>query len=237
MGPVAEQQGGDFGAAEHDHEERTVRTAALVDQLHAIVRELEEMHPGRRFPLDGHLVGSIGEAAAEALFEVELVPPSSLGHDATASDGRKVEIKATYGTRSVAIRKTSHKAATALIVLRLSRPPCREHEVVFNGPISTALQVAGPLQANGQSQISLARLRQLNESVSGLDRVPVARGPSVAARRRHAAGSPRRLHTNARVRRDLLPHLSPGGMIGMCLTRMRPSRRHSLRVSPRGKRF
>jgi hypothetical protein len=50
------------------------------------------MHPGRRFPLDGHLVGSIGEAAAEALFDLTLVAGSSTGHDAVAGDGRKVEI-------------------------------------------------------------------------------------------------------------------------------------------------
>ena len=54
--------------------------------------ELEAMHPGRRFPLDGHLVGSIGEAAAEALFDLTLVAGSSTGHDAVAGDGRKVEI-------------------------------------------------------------------------------------------------------------------------------------------------
>jgi len=50
------------------------------------------MHPGRRFPLDGHLVGSIGEAAAEALFDLTLGAGSSTGHDAVAGDGRKVEI-------------------------------------------------------------------------------------------------------------------------------------------------
>lgn len=38
------------------YEERTTRTAQLVDQLHAIVEELEALHPGRRFPLDGHLI-------------------------------------------------------------------------------------------------------------------------------------------------------------------------------------
>ena len=81
------------------------------------------MHPGRRFPLDGHLVGSIGEAAAEAMFALELQPASTAGHDAIACDGRAVEIKATYGTRSVGLRSTSHGAAEALIVLRLS--PCR----------------------------------------------------------------------------------------------------------------
>ena len=107
------------GATPVDNRERTARTAVLVAQLHAIVLELEGMHPGRKFPLDGHPVGSIGEAAAEALFGLTLVEPSSTGHDAIAADGRKVEIKATYGTRSVAIRQTSHASASALVVLRL----------------------------------------------------------------------------------------------------------------------
>lgn len=78
-----------------DHGQCSARTAALVEQLHAVVAELEVMHPGRKFPLDGHLVGSLGEAAAEALFAIELVRGSTAGHDALTSDGSKVEIKAT----------------------------------------------------------------------------------------------------------------------------------------------
>ena len=160
------------GPADSDHRDRTARTAVLVDHLHAIVTELEAMHPGRKFPLDGHLVGSIGEAAAEALFDLELVAASSTGHDASARDGRKVEIKATYGTRSVAIRKTSNAAADALIVLRLSRFPEVEHEVVFNGPLAVASQAAGAVQSNGQAQMSLTRLRVLNDTVSSRARIP-----------------------------------------------------------------
>ncbi len=53
------------------------------------------MYPGRKFPLDGHLVGSIGEAAAEALFDLQMVATSSTGHDSVTGDGQKVEIKAT----------------------------------------------------------------------------------------------------------------------------------------------
>ncbi len=159
--------------------DRTERTAVLVDRLHAIVEELEEMHPGRKFPLDGHLVGSIGEAAAGTLLDLELVPTSSTGHDAVAADGRKVEIKATYGKKGVAIRKTSHVAATALIVLRLSRSPGSEHEVVFNGPLLIALQAAGAIQSNGQAPMSLSRLRALNETVSPADRIPRRREATV----------------------------------------------------------
>lgn len=82
-----------------------------------------------------------------------------------------MEIKATYGKRSVAIRKTSHEAATALIVLRLSRTPDSDHEVVFNGPLAVALQSSGQVQSNGQAQMSLSRLRQLNASVRQADRI------------------------------------------------------------------
>ena len=130
------------------------------------------MHPGRKFPLDGHLVGSIGEAAAEALFDIVLVPASSTGHDAIAADGRQVEIKATYGSSGVAMRQTSHSAAAALIVLKLSRSPGIQHEVVFNGPLVTAFQAAGSFGSNGQARMGLSRLRSLNQIVDPEDRVP-----------------------------------------------------------------
>jgi hypothetical protein len=150
---------------------RTARTAALVDQLHAIVDELEAMHPGRRFPLDGHLVGSIGEAAAEAMFAIRLLPASTAGHDAIANDGRAVEIKATYGTSGVGLRSSSHDLAVALIVLRLSRDADTEHEVVYNGSLVRAADAAGPVQSNGQARLSLTRLRHLDASVPEEERV------------------------------------------------------------------
>ncbi|WP_392543920.1 DUF6998 domain-containing protein [Oryzobacter telluris] len=154
-----------------DHGQRSARTAELVERLHHVVAELESMHPGRRFPLDGHLVGSIGEAAAEALFDLTLVTASSTGHDAVAGDGRKVEIKATYGARGVALRATSQGHAESLIVLRLSRVVGVPHEVVYNGPLDVALTVAGPTQSNGQASMSLARLRSLNVEIQPAARV------------------------------------------------------------------
>ncbi len=157
-----------------DHVGRTARTAELVDQLHTIVAELEAMHPGRRFPLDGHLVGSIGEAAAEAMFAIRLLPASTAGHDAIAVDGRAVEVKATYGRSGVGLRATSshhHEAAGALIVLRLSRQPGVSHEVVYNGAVARVLHAAGAVQSNGQARLGLSRLRKINATVPDDERV------------------------------------------------------------------
>lgn len=154
-----------------DHAARSARTAELVNRLHAIVVELEKMHPGRSFPLDGHLVGSIGEAAAEAMFALRLLPASTAGHDAIADDGRAVEIKATYGNSAVGLRTTSHTAAAALIVLRLSRTPAVPHEVIYNGALERVASAAGKVQSNGQARLSLPRLRQLDATVPDAERV------------------------------------------------------------------
>lgn len=154
------------------HLVRTARTAELVAQLHSIVVELEAMHPGRKFSLDGHLVGSIGEAAAEAMFAIRLQPPSSGGHDAIADDGRNVEIKATYGTSGVGVRVSSHDTAAALIVIRLSRDPDVEHETVYNGALARVAGQLGPLQKNGQAQLGLSTLRVVDATVPDDERVP-----------------------------------------------------------------
>jgi hypothetical protein len=152
---------------------RNTRTGELIEQLVAVVQELERMHPGRKFPLDGHLVGSLGEAAAEAMFAIELVTASTAGHDAIARDGRKVEIKATFGDRGVGIRRTSgqHDGA-ALIVLRLSAEAGARHEVVYTGPLAGALPAAGPTRSNGQAVMRLTQLRELNQRVPEDQRVP-----------------------------------------------------------------
>ena len=75
----------------------------LIDQLYHATDALEDLFPGRKFTLDGHLVGSVGEVVASYMFDLDLHTASTRGHDAQAKDGRQVEIKLTQG-KSVAIR-------------------------------------------------------------------------------------------------------------------------------------
>ena len=56
--------------------------------LYAIVNDLETAYPGRRFTLDGHMIGSIGEVIAAEAFGLNLLPNSTPEHDAIAYDGR-----------------------------------------------------------------------------------------------------------------------------------------------------
>ncbi len=131
------------------------RTTELVAQLHAITAELGAIH-GRRFTPDGHLVGTLGEVLAASMFGLALAPPSTKGYDAVDRDGRKVEIKATYGS-SVALRASSHVEADDLLVLRLDVHA--EPEVVYYGPISRVAR--RPVGGNGQFSVALSTLRRL----------------------------------------------------------------------------
>ena len=136
----------------------------LVGQLCSLVDQLEHLFPGRKFTLDGHLVGSIGEVVAAHRYGLELLPASAETHDARADDGRLVQIKLTQ-TRSVGLRgEPDH-----LIVLQLARNGSATE--IYNGPGGLAWNAAGKMQSNGQRQISLRRLQNLMLQVPATDRL------------------------------------------------------------------
>ena len=63
------------------------RVPEIVRELYSSVAELEELFPGRKFTLDGHLVGSIGEVIAAHRYGLELLPQNNTAtqKQATAS--------------------------------------------------------------------------------------------------------------------------------------------------------
>lgn len=130
----------------------------LIDQLYDATDALEEAFPGRKFTLDGHLVGSVGEVVAAYMFDLTLNPASTKAHDALSREGRKVEIKLTQGT-SVSMR---HKPEHLLV---LSRPKGRNISVVYNGPGAEPWNASGKLQKNGQRSVTLKKLASLDVAI------------------------------------------------------------------------
>jgi hypothetical protein len=133
----------------------------LAKRLYEIVEAPEGLFPGRRFTLDGHLVGSLGEVWAAYLYGLQLAPASQRTHDATGPDGRMVQVKATQGSSVPLSSCPDH-----LIVLRLSRdgPP----EEIYNGPGQQVWDACGKLGTNGQRRIQVSTLRAL------MGQVPIA---------------------------------------------------------------
>jgi hypothetical protein len=145
---------------------------ALLEALHRSTDRLEALFPGRKFTLDGHLVGSIGEVIAAYMFDLDLLRGSNKGHDAQTRDGRNVEIKFTQG-KSVSLR---HKPDHLLVFARKKGTQAR---VVFNGPGGLAWENAGKKQNNGQRPISLTKLCQLDAIVQACDRLRQIRGAPI----------------------------------------------------------
>jgi hypothetical protein len=101
---------------------------AKVKQLNTIVNELEAEFEGRKFTLDGHLLGSIGEVLAAYYYGIELSPTSTKAHDAITQDGRNVQIKITQ-TNSISLKYEPEY----LIVFYLNKKTGEISEV-YNGP-------------------------------------------------------------------------------------------------------
>ena len=139
----------------------------LVKQLYNTVNELEKMFPGRHFTPDGHLVGSLGECLVADAYELELLAASNKGYDAITKNGLKVEIKATQ-SKSVAFRSEPEHTIIIKII------PDGTFEEIYNGSGSLVWEQFKNKKrpSNGQFQISINKLKALNEMVSDHDRVP-----------------------------------------------------------------
>jgi hypothetical protein len=137
--------------------ERNAKVSRLIRSLYDVVNELEEefIDEERKFTLDGHLVGSIGEVVAAYTFGLTLYPPGKETHDAEAENGRKVQIKLTGGIRGIALSSKPDY----LIVLQLRD---LKFSVVYNGPGAPVWErCGGNLDAPGQHPIGLRALREL----------------------------------------------------------------------------
>lgn len=142
------------------------RVRQLVRDLWRIVGELESLFPGRKFTLDGHLLGSIGEVLAAHQYGLKLLHSSHEAHDAKAPGDRLVQIKVTQ-RGSVGIQSEPQH----LLVLRIS--PDGRTEEVFNGPGQVAWSAAGKMQKNGQRPISVTKLRALMGDIRSTDQLPI----------------------------------------------------------------
>lgn len=128
--------------------------AKKITELFAITRELEELYPGRKFTIDGHLVGSIGEVLVADKFNLTLLPNSTKTHDAKDSEGRYYQIKATQ-TDKISLSSEPD----FLIVIKLY--PDGTWNVIYNGPGKPVWENSGKMQKNGQRPITLSKIKKL----------------------------------------------------------------------------
>ena len=60
------------------------------------IEKLQKTFPTKKFTIDGRLVGDIGEVLAQKDYDIELYEKLVEAYDGITSDGKKVQIKATF---------------------------------------------------------------------------------------------------------------------------------------------
>jgi hypothetical protein len=131
------------------------------------IEKLKSAFPNREFTIDGRLVGDIGEVIAALEYDVVLDNVSLPGHDAVTSDGRRVQIKATFKDQL-----TFKTVPDFYLGFRLF--PDGRHEEIYNGPGDLIYKRYMSRKGVGAILLSfpLSELRRLSATVDSEARIP-----------------------------------------------------------------
>lgn len=135
-----------------------------VCELLRIVDKLESEFEGRKFSLDGHLLGSIGKVFAKYIYDIDLAKASNKLHDGEV-DGRNVQIKITQ------IDSVDIKGVPDYLIVLFLKKDTQEIYEVYNGPGELALE-GSKLNGNREYNKSLNVLIKKDSLVSEPERIP-----------------------------------------------------------------
>jgi hypothetical protein len=131
------------------------------------IEKLKSAFPHREFTIDGRLVGDIGEVIAALEYDLVLDDVSLPGHDAVTSDGRRVQIKATF--KDQLTFKTVPDFYLGFKLFADGR-----HEEIYNGPGDLIYKRYASRKGVGSTLLSfpLSELRRLSTTVDPEARIP-----------------------------------------------------------------
>ena len=122
---------------------------------------------GRRFTIDGRLVGDIGEVIAELEYDLKLHDISQPDYDAVTPDGRRVQIKATF-------KDSLTFTTTPDYYLGFKLNEDGTFEEIYNGPGAPIYARFSHRKGIGEKLLSFSNssLRELSRAVAPQDRIP-----------------------------------------------------------------
>ena len=146
----------------------------IADALRLIfdgIKSLKAAFPKKEFTIDGRLVGDIGEVLAALEYDIELFDVLVKGHDGKTSDGRLVQVKATFKDSL-----TFRTVPDYYLGLKLYRDG--NHEVIYNGPGKLIYEKYRHRKGIGKDLLSFPNtdLQELSERVPDNDRISKRKG-------------------------------------------------------------
>lgn len=130
------------------------------------IEQLRDAFPTKRFTIDGRLVGDIGEAIVQRDYDVKLYDKVAEGYDGETTEGRRVQIKATFQD-SLTIAKTPD------YYLGIKIFKDGTYEEIFNGPGRFIEEQYGHRKGYGEELLSfpIPGLKELSKKVPGNERI------------------------------------------------------------------
>ena len=131
------------------------------------INQLKSALPIKKFTIDGRLVGDIGEFLIQQDYDVKLFDKLVEGYDGKTSDGRLVQIKATF-KNSLTFTKTPDY----YLGIRINENGT--YVEIFNGPGKVIEDKYGHRKGFGKKQLSFRNsvLRELSENVPINQKIP-----------------------------------------------------------------
>lgn len=126
------------------------------------VDRLESMFSNRHFTLDGHLIGSIGEAIAANSYGISLEKPSYKGFDGTVS-GVPVQIKIVQQDRVMLRYDGADEDLGNAYLLVLYMNKDGNYFEVYNGQFNLPWSLKRTTNKSGYKQISINQLMKLRD--------------------------------------------------------------------------
>jgi hypothetical protein len=151
-----------------------LKRLAITDGLALVFQGIEKLKsafPNRKFTVDGRLVGDIGEVIAELEYDVLLHEVSQPTHDGTTTDGRNVQVKATF--KDSLTFKTTPDYYLGFKLYSDGR-----YEEVFNGPGQLIHDRFAHRKGIGVNLLSfpVSELKEISKKVAKNDRIPKRKG-------------------------------------------------------------
>lgn len=143
---------------------------AIADGLALVFKGIECMrsaYPHRRFTVDGRLVGDIGEIIAQLEYDVTLDVVSQRHYDGITTDGRRVQVKATF-------KDSLTFSTTPDFYLGFKLYPDGRHDEVYNGPGQPIYERYAHRAGIGRTLLSfpIRELGQLSAQIPAAQKIP-----------------------------------------------------------------
>lgn len=131
------------------------------------IRQLKSAFPQKEFTIDGRLVGDIGEILAANYYDIVLYDKLVPIHDGETSDGRKVQIKATF-KKSLTFSKIPD------YYLGIQIKEDGSFTEIYNGPSNYIVNKYGHRKNFGKTinSFSISILKDISDSIPSNERIP-----------------------------------------------------------------